>query len=542
MTIVIATLLILVGITYLFLYEMPDNGDFFSMLASRLLNKSVTIQSANLNLFSRYPQLTLHKVQLQSTPKLHLDNLTITIDAEKSWHEKKWISKQIIINHLKLQIDHDTKTTNQTSNISGIVEWIAAQPSIVLRQADIDFCRTHTICYHIRNFNFTTIHTHQHDTLSGFGNVILNSIPINNLHIIIHDFSNPQLQIQGDVRQSFFPGPLFFDLHTNKESTNAVINNPSIAGRIAFLNKKNALIKIQLTHLSIHTNATTQKIPALNPAKIPPLFVNVNQLQIDHVAFGRWILITHPQKNGLSISQLRSQSPLMTLIAHGAWNTRGRATQTRLSGIVTCPNVGNLLVARHLTSRLIGGNYKSIFSLTWPNSPQSFSLKNVRGKINVRLENARILSEKEEKQKGASSISFGDILNIISLETITRVLTLDFLTPEKTKPGFHFYYLQGDVNLQQGFLSSNNMVMDSPTAKINFSGNIDLTAQRNDVTMHVFPYLAPDKISMAGFPIGPLIRLPIWIGKKIVSLFINPFIQMDYHVTGTLKNPIVKKI
>ncbi len=135
----------------------------------------------------------------------------------------------------------------------------------------------------------------------------------------------------------------------------------------------------------------------------------------------------------------------------------------------------------------------------------------------------------------------GKILDLLSLASISRFLTLDF-TPVKKNNGFSFYYIQGGVHLQNGLLTAQTVTMDSPVAKIDFSGNINLLTEQNNLMMHVAPTIASSKPSMAGFPIGPIIRLPIWVLKKIMSPIINPLLEVNYQVTGTLSKPVVKKI
>ena len=540
-------LLICIGAVF-FANAIPDNGDFFSVLASALLVKPTTIQSAHFDLFSRYPSMTLYQVAIESDENntLSLSTLQLTLNLSKSIEEKKLVFENIFLDGLALHVlrnNSDNKHTLQNAHrsLATLADWLVLQKNIVLRNANVNFCRSEYRCYAIKNINFTSSITAK-KSIFATGSAMVNGAKINNVRATITDLHQPKAMVTGNIKTRLLPGVLDFSVHADKKQIHLNVKNKDVMGFAIIPTRKNKPVQIHLQRLLIHTQSSAKKLHIkINPARIPSLKIFIADLQIDNAYFSHLKIQTKPVQRGMLITDIHTDNPLAILSAHGSWLQRGKITETTLSGNLKSENLGALLEKRHFTSRLVGGVYDSRFAFRWPNSPVAFSTKTVRGVMQIDLQHARILNDTTEKNKQSSALPLGDILNLISLQSFSRLLTLDF-RPKKEEPGFPFDYLKGSMRIQDGLVTSHDLEMDGPAAKIIFSGTIDLINSRNHLIMYVSPHFAKNKFSISGLPLGPILNLPIWLGKKMVSPIVNPFLKRKYLVTGTLNNPVMQRM
>jgi uncharacterized protein YhdP len=106
--------------------------------------------------------------------------------------------------------------------------------------------------------------------------------------------------------------------------------------------------------------------------------------------------------------------------------------------------------------------------------------------------------------------------------------------------GFAFNRIDGDIRLNNGLASSDDLVIDGPSAEIRIRGDTDLRAERFDQTVQVLPKSANVLTAVgavAGGPIGAA------VGAVANAVLKRPLGQMGaktYRVTGPWKDPKVE--
>src|SRR3990167_9279345 len=156
----------------------------------------------------------------------------------------------------------------------------------------------------------------------------------------------------------------------------------------------------------------------------------------------------------------------------------GKQYETMLSGDIHSNDLGSFLIQRQLSSRLQGGKLSSEFAMRWPGSPQQFSVQHAKGKADIKIEKGRILHLDSDTE---SNLNIGRVLNLLSMETLSHVLTFDHKSIAKR--GFPFDYLQGNFELNQGALVTHDIEMNGTLAKIELNGKISLSDETNDLNM-----------------------------------------------------------
>lgn len=318
------------------------------------------------------------------------------------------------------------------------------------------------------------------------------------------------------------------------------LHNDQMSGDVILPTAVRDPIRVNLSYLYLHPKKQTvsaSRSTASNPGAIPPLDITIHTLMVNDRNDGKLRLVTKPVLNGLSITTFRIDSPLLTLSAHGNWMREKSQTDTTLMGDIKSNNLGLLLAQHRLSSRLKEGVLTSDFSLTWPGDPSQFSVEQAVGKVNFGVKKASILQLDSDTQ---SNLFFGRLLNVLSLDSISHLISMNFLS--LTKKGFAFDYLHGGLEFSRSVLFAEGIEMNSAIADLQIHGKMSLTNQSNDLMMSVFPKLSSSLPTILGFTGGPIVGAAAWVANKLVSPAVGQMMQMHYHIGGTWEKPVVEKI
>jgi len=277
-------------------------------------------------------------------------------------------------------------------------------------------------------------------------------------------------------------------------------------------------------------NATQAGDP-FNPAAIPPLALDIGDLQFGDARLGSAQLRTKPLPNGMRVQQLALRSPGQKIDIQSDWTGHGAGAQTQVAAAIDSEDLGGLLDGLGFKGRVGGGKGKVQFDAHWAGSPADFSLASMEGSVQVAARDGQLL----ELEPGA-----GRVLGLLSLTQLPRRMLFDFR--DFFSKGFAFNRIDGNVRFGKGTARSDDMVIDGPAAQINIRGNTDLRAQRFDQTIEVLPksgnVLAVVGV-VAGGPLGAA------IGAAANAVLKKPLGEIGaktYRVTGPWKDPKVEVI
>ncbi|MEO6366341.1 MAG: YhdP family protein [Luteimonas sp.] len=303
-----------------------------------------------------------------------------------------------------------------------------------------------------------------------------------------------------------------------------------IAGRLQRLHWRSATPAT--TGQAVRPAASAAPVSAdMDPAKVPPLTIDVADLRFGNAAFGSAALRTRPSAAGMRIEQLQLRAPKQRIDITGEWLGRGSGARTHMGIVVDSDDFGALLTGFGFGGRLAGGDGKATFDASWPGSPAAFKLERLDGSLNILAKNGRLV----EIDPGA-----GRVLGLLSLAELPRRLTLDFR--DFFNKGFAFNRIGGDIRFGNGRARSDDLLIDGPAAEIRIRGAADLRAQQFDQTIEVRPKagnLLTAVGAIAGGPVGAA------IGAAANAVLRKPLGQMaakTYRVTGPWKGPKVEVI
>jgi uncharacterized protein YhdP len=281
---------------------------------------------------------------------------------------------------------------------------------------------------------------------------------------------------------------------------------------------------------SLAANATAND-DSFDPAAIPPLSLDIQDLRFGDARLGSAQLRTQQTAAGMRVQQLALRSSKQKIDVHGDWLGRGAAARTQVTADIDSQDLGALLNDLGFKDRVGGGSGKVKFDAGWSGSPAAFSLAAMQGSLQIAARNGQLL----EVEPGA-----GRVLGLLSLTQLPRRMMLDFR--DFFSKGFAFNRIDGNVRFGAGVARSEDMVMDGPAAQINIRGSTDLRAQRFDQTIEVLPKsgnLLTVVGAVAGGPLGAA------IGAAANAVLKKPLGEIGaktYRVTGPWKDPKVEVI
>ncbi|WP_299342767.1 YhdP family protein [uncultured Pseudoxanthomonas sp.] len=269
----------------------------------------------------------------------------------------------------------------------------------------------------------------------------------------------------------------------------------------------------------------------IDPAAVPPLSLDVEDLRFGDARLGTAKLRTRQQADGMHVDQLQLRSPGQQIDVRGQWTGTTSAARTRFAADVKSENFGVLFDDLGLGDRVGGGHGQISAEAAWPGSPAAFRLAALDGNVKLAVRDGHLL----EVEPGA-----GRVLGLLSVAEVRRRLMLDF--SDFFSKGFAFNRIDGDIRIGGGLARSDNLLIDGPAAEIAIRGDTDLRSERFDQTVDVKPKSANVLTAVgavAGGPIGAA------VGAVANAVLKKPLSEMGaktYRVTGPWKSPKVEVV
>ena len=346
------------------------------------------------------------------------------------------------------------------------------------------------------------------------------------MHLLGTDFPDSRLQLA--------PAP---------RGTAVQVQGASLAGALLIPSQDGATVTSRFERLHwkgglpgqaptvANARAAAPALPAqdINPAKVPPLLLDVADLRIGTLQQGQALHRTKPTPAGLRLDEFSSRGGKQRLAATGTWVGRGDAARTRLNADVDSDDIGTLLAGLGLAGQVAAGKGKLGMALDWRGAPADVAPATLQAEIALDARDGRLL----EIEPGA-----GRVLGLLGIAQLPRRLTLDFR--DFFDKGFAFDRIHGTVRVADGQARTGDLKIEGPAADIFISGSADLVAQRFDQTVEVQPKsggLLTAVGALAGGPVGAA------VGAVANAVLDKPLQQVgarSYRVTGPWNAPKVE--
>jgi uncharacterized protein (TIGR02099 family) len=315
------------------------------------------------------------------------------------------------------------------------------------------------------------------------------------------------------------------------------INSPNVLGSLTIPSDFSSTIVGNFDRFRITPGGVSKTVGGVNPGDIPPLRLLFKNFYYGTKAFGSVFFLTSSHKNAMQIDQIKIDAPDAQILARGQWQQYGpnQEQQTTISGNLTSENIGAALKAWEVTSSVLGGNGSTAFAFSWPAAAYDFSAKQLNGRLSLAFGKGSIIDISDEK---AAEMGIGKILNLLSLQSIPRRLTLDF--SDLLQKGFVFNVMKGEFTLKNGQAMTDNAYLDGPIAKVEVKGGIGMGDKDYDLLMTTTPYVTSSLPIAATIVGGPIAGAATWLGSKVFSGVVDSITKHTYKVTGSWDKPVIE--
>jgi uncharacterized protein (TIGR02099 family) len=241
---------------------------------------------------------------------------------------------------------------------------------------------------------------------------------------------------------------------------------------------------------------------SISPELVPLLTLTSQKTLWQSVDLGRLSLKTERIQGGMRFDRVELAGENQKLALSGDWRASGEQSITHTQGHMEVPRFGQLLTQLGITKDMTETDAAVDFIVNWNAAPYQFSLGDLKGQVDVKLKNGRILSIEP---------GFGRILGMLALAQWIKRAQLDF--SDIYQEGLTFNSIKGHFNLEDGIASTHDLVVDAVPAKIAISGDTDLVSQTVDHIVDVTPKSA-DAVPIAGTIMGKVAAL---VGRSLTG-------------------------
>ena len=277
-------------------------------------------------------------------------------------------------------------------------------------------------------------------------------------------------------------------------------------------------LQARLARLNLPESAAQDvtRLLAQAPRDLPALDIVVESLQLRGLALGRAeIEAVHAGRAGpraglapeWQIRRLSLEVPEAHWQASGRWLAgTGDGTgqrRTELDFALELRDAGALLGRLGMDGVLRGGQGEIKGRLAWLGSPLSLHLPSLQGRLQLAVGRGQFLKADPGVAK---------LLGVLSLQALPRRLLLDFR--DVFAEGFAFDNAQGDAQVREGLLSTDNLQIRGINAVVQMAGSADLARETQDLRVLILPELDTGTASLvAGLTVNPVVGLTTYLAQ-----------------------------
>lgn len=289
------------------------------------------------------------------------------------------------------------------------------------------------------------------------------------------------------------------------------------------------------------------------PVSIPALDVMVEDLQLRDKKLGRLELeatnsVLGPQSGAARewrLGKLNLQMPEATLTAKGNWaalnaQSQGAAAfargsvgarRTVMNFKLDIADSGRLLERFGMKEVIRSGKGAIEGQVAWLGSPLMPDYPSMGGGFAVNVESGQFLK---------ADPGIAKLLGVLSLQSLPRRLTLDFR--DVFTEGFSFDFVRGDVKIEQGIASTNNLQMKGVNAAVLLEGKADIAHETQQLRVVVVPELNAGTASLVATVINPVVGIGSFLAQLILRRPLIESATQEFVVDGTWIDPKVTRV
>jgi uncharacterized protein (TIGR02099 family) len=273
----------------------------------------------------------------------------------------------------------------------------------------------------------------------------------------------------------------------------------------------------------------------------PELDVKSDALMSKGRNLGRFEVVARPQATDWRIEKMTLASDAGQIQAEGWWRAAGKAQQTRIDVSLEASEAAAMLKRFGFPDPMRGAPTKITGQLEWPGAPSDFEPDVLSGTLDIDV--------------GAGQFTkidpgIGKLLGVLSLQSLPRRLTLDFR--DVFSEGFAFDTIAGKTRITKGVMSTDDLRLAGPAARVDISGEADLAKETQRLNVRVLPSLSSTfsagtaGAAMLLLAANPLVAAAVGAGaflaQKVMKDPLEQMFAYDYRISGSWSDPVVERV
>ncbi|WP_298720969.1 YhdP family protein [uncultured Oceanisphaera sp.] len=271
----------------------------------------------------------------------------------------------------------------------------------------------------------------------------------------------------------------------------------------------------------------------VTPGRLPAVQFRCDDCRWQQLALGKvaFELRPQPEQNGMQLTELSLDGPLLQARAHGQWLQHQSGNLSRLEWQSSTSSLQRLWQALGKESPFSETPARLEGQLRWLDVPWRPDLASLNGQLKADTD-AGVLREVNDRGAG--------LLSVLSMESVLRRLRLDFR--DVFEQGFYFDRISASGALHNGVLQNDDLALDGAAGNLRGGGRVDLAAELLDYRLEFTPNLTGNLPVLAAFAVTPVTGLYVLALSKVLGPVVDVFTRIRYRVEGPLERPRVTEL
>ncbi len=262
-------------------------------------------------------------------------------------------------------------------------------------------------------------------------------------------------------------------------------------------------------------------------ANWPTLDVVADAFTLRGNAMGKLEIQAAPNAENWRIDRLVVTNADAELKADGLWTRAGATPGTAMNAQLDIADSQKYFSRIGLGEGIKDAKGKVAGKLAWAGSPVDFEMRALNGEFTMELGQGRFTK---------ADPGLAKLLGVISLQSLARRLVFDLR--DLFSDGFSFDNASATVQMKSGVLTTNNLDIVGPTARVEIRGTVSLWAETQALDVRVLPDVSTSIAVGAGVATAnPLIGAGAFIASKIFKDPLNKAFSVKMKISGTWAEP-----
>lgn len=264
---------------------------------------------------------------------------------------------------------------------------------------------------------------------------------------------------------------------------------------------------------------------------IPAINLHVKKLRLYGRDVGELSLSGVNQERGRlwRLDRVKLTGAGATLNGTGSWRLNGPQRGLAVSAKADVSSLGDYFDQIGWKGIMIGGHGAVEGELRWGNLPWSLNKADISGKVVIQLEKGRFNNLNSRSAR---------LLELLSLQSVSRLARLDFNPRNLMKEGFPYDNLRGTLSIDKGALRTDDYRVIGPVGTIVLGGETNLLNEQLNLQAVVIPNLDVSGAAIAaGIAVNPIVGIGAFLTQWLLRVPLAKAMTAQYQIKGTWDAP-----